>query len=103
VPVGVVKLAHTSVWHPSRWEGWTDTGEIILVRFRYGHLWIGLTPDFMSVPTTVLAAHCGCHDCGYLAFKQVREHSVGLVEWPRGRQARSLPPPPRDDRIHHNG
>src|SRR5207244_6300724 len=77
LPVRVVKLAHTGLCHPSQWEGWTDTDQLILVRFRYGRLWIGLTADFMTTPITLLHTGYGCLDDGYLAFKTLQKRTVG--------------------------
>jgi hypothetical protein len=93
LPLRVVKLAHTGLCHPSQWEGWTDTDRLILVRFRYGRLWIGLTADFMTTPITLLETGYGCLDDGYLAFKTLQKRTVGVVDWPRGRQPRWLTRP----------
>src|ERR1700694_245447 len=48
LPVRVLSVIQTSDCHPAQWEGCTDNDQLILVRFRYGRLWIGLTPDFKT-------------------------------------------------------
>ncbi len=86
LPVRVQSVTQTSFGHPSQWEGWTATDKLILVRFRHGQLWIGLTPDFMTTPVTVLQAHThgdgDQDDDSYLAFETLRRITAGVVEWP---------------------
>jgi len=51
--VRVLSVTQISDCNPTQWEGWTETDQLILVRFRYGRLWIGLTPDFKTTPITL--------------------------------------------------
>jgi hypothetical protein len=48
----------------------------------YGRLWIGLTPDFSTTPTTLLSTPYGGVDEGYLAFETLRAMTAGIVDWP---------------------
>src|SRR6266849_2050052 len=86
LPVRVRSVTQTSCQQPSQWEGWTATDKLILVRFRHGQLWIGLTPDFMTTPVMVLQARTHGDgdedDNGYLAFETLRRITAGVVEWP---------------------
>ena len=41
LPVRVLSVTQISDCNPTQWEGWTETDQLILVRFRYGRLWIG--------------------------------------------------------------
>jgi hypothetical protein len=85
LPVRVRSVTQTSCQEPSQWEGRTATGKLVLVRFRHGQLWIGLTPDFMTTPVTVLQARThgdGDDDDGYLTFETLRRITAGVVEWP---------------------
>jgi hypothetical protein len=50
LPVRVLSVTQISDCNPTQWEGWTETDQLILVRFRCGRLWIGLTPDFKTTP-----------------------------------------------------
>ena len=82
VPVRVQSVVQTSTEHPSRWEGWTANDQLIVVRYRYGRLWIGLTPAFGTTPTTLLSTSCGGVEESYLAFETVRAMTAGIVDWP---------------------
>ena len=63
-------------------DGWTENDQLILVRFRYGRLWIGLTPDFKTTPITLFVTPYGRVDDGYLAFETLRTRTAGVVKWP---------------------
>ncbi len=80
LPVRVLSV--TQIANPTQWEGWTETDQLILVRFRYGRLWIGLTPDFKTTPITLFVTPYGNVDDGYLAFETLRARTAGVVEWP---------------------
>src|SRR5713226_7113858 len=82
LPVRVLSVIQTSDCHPAQWEGWTENDQLILVRFRYGQLWTGLTPDFKTTPITLFVTPYGRVDDGYLAFETLRTRTAGVVEWP---------------------
>ena len=81
--VRVLSVTQISDCNPTQWEGWTDNDQLILVRFRYGRLWIGLTPDFKTTPITVFVTPYGRVADGYLAFETLRKRTAGVVEWPQ--------------------
>jgi hypothetical protein len=84
LPLRVRKLVHISDWHPAQWEGRTETGDFIYVRYRYGRLWIGVAPDYRRTPpTTVLETGYGDPADGYLSFRSLRRRTKGVVEWPK--------------------
>jgi hypothetical protein len=82
VPLSVRTVTQTSDGHPAQWEGWTANDQLILVRYRYGRLWIGLTPDFKTTPITLLSTPYGGVEEGYLAFETLRAMTAGIVDWP---------------------
>ena len=60
LPVRVLSFTQISDCNPTQWEGWTEHDQLILVRFRYGRLWIGLTPDFTkTTPITLFVTPYG--------------------------------------------
>ena len=82
LPVRVLGVTQISDCNPTQWEGSTETDQLILVRFRYGRLWIGLTPDFKTTPITLFVTPYGNVDDGYLAFETLRARTAGVVAWP---------------------
>jgi len=82
LPVRAPSVIRTGDCHSAQWEGWTDNDQLILVRFRYGRLWIGLAPDFKTTPITLFVTPHGRVDDGYLAFETLRTRTAGVVEWP---------------------
>src|SRR5690349_461187 len=81
LPVRVLSVIQTSdCHHPAQWEGWTDNDQLILVRFRYGRLWIGLIPDLKTTLITLFVTPYGRVDDGYLAFETLRTRTAGVVE-----------------------
>ena len=84
LPVRVRKLVHVSDLHPAQWQGRTESGDFIFVRYRYGQLWIGLAPDYhRTPPTTVLETGYGDLGDGYLSFLSLRRRTRGVVDWPK--------------------
>lgn len=84
LPVRVRTLTHVSDLHPAQWEGKTEGGDFIFVRYRYGRLWIGIAPDYLrTAPTTVLETGYGDLGDGYLSFRSLRKRTRGVVEWPK--------------------
>jgi hypothetical protein len=82
LPVRVQSVTQISDCNPTQWEGWTETDQLILVRFRYGRLWIGLTSDFKTTPITLFVTPYGNVDDGYLSFETLRARTAGVVAWP---------------------
>ena len=84
LPIRVRKLVHISDVHPAQWQGRTESGDYIYVRFRYGKLWIGIAPDYhRTPPATVLETGYGDLGDGYLSFESLRERTRGVVVWPQ--------------------
>ena len=83
-PVRVRKLVQISNLHPAQWQGRTESGDHIFVRYRYGRLWIGIAPDYhRTPPSTVLETRYGDYGDGYLSFRSLRRRTRGVVEWPK--------------------
>jgi hypothetical protein len=84
LPVRVRKLVQISNLHPAQWQGRTESGDYIFVRYRYGRLWIGIAPDYhRTPPTTVFETGYGDLGDGYLSFRLLRARTRGVVEWPK--------------------
>ena len=84
LPIRVRKLVHVSDLHPAQWQGRTESGDYIFVRYRYGKLWIGIAPDYhRTPPTTVLETGYGDLSDGYLSFRSLRKATRGVVDWPK--------------------
>ena len=84
LPIRVRKLVHVSDLHPAQWQGRTESGDYIFVRYRYGKLWIGIAPDYhRTPPTTVLETGYGDLGDGYLSFRSLRNRTRGIVDWPK--------------------
>jgi len=81
LPVRVRSVTQISDCNPTQWEGWTENDQLILVRFRYGRLWIGLTPDFNTTPIALFVTPYGNVEDGYLSFETLRARTAGVVEW----------------------
>jgi hypothetical protein len=84
LPVLVRKLVQLSNLHPAEWQGRSESGAYIFVRYRYGRLWIGVAPDYhRTPPTTVFQTGYGDLGDGYLSFRSLRRRTRGVVEWPK--------------------
>ena len=84
LPVRVRKLVDMGGPHPSQWQGRTESGDYIFVRYRYGRLWIGIAPDYhRTPPTTLLETAYGDLGDGYLSFRSLRRRTRGVVDWPK--------------------
>ena len=82
LPVRMLSVTQISDCNPTQWEGWTETDQLNLIRFRYRRLWIGLTPDFKTTPITLFVTPYGNVDDGCLSFETLRARTAGVVEWP---------------------
>ena len=81
--IRVTELRQTCNMCPSQWEGRTDDGQYIYVRYRHGYLSVSVGP-------TVDAAVCGSvvfeYDTedgnGYMTESELRDLTKGVVEFP---------------------
>jgi hypothetical protein len=86
MPLKVVELAQTSDASPSQWEGKADDGRFVYVRFRWGHLRIGVGATLDEAITedrkTIFEQQLSDGLDGELSYEQLRAATKGVVEWP---------------------
>jgi hypothetical protein len=86
MPLKVVEIERTCQAFPSQWEGKTDDGRFVYVRFRWGLLRIGVgaTLDLAIIDeqTTIFERQLSDARDGELSFEQLRAATTGVVDWP---------------------
>lgn len=84
--IRVVELEKTCEAVPAQWEGKTDDGRFVYVRYRYGWLAVsfGETMDEAvdGRTCTPFHAHVGGQFDGHMTESELAEHTRGVVEWP---------------------
>lgn len=83
--ISVVKVRQTCSACPSQWDGETDDGKMVYVRFRWGHLAVtvgkdiwGETPDGVRV----VDLYHGDGLAGFMDYMELRELTKDVVTWP---------------------
>ena len=86
MPLKVVELEQTCTASPSQWEGKADDGRFVYVRFRWGHLRIGvgttLDEAVCDERKTVFERQLSDGLDGELSYKELRAATKGIVDWP---------------------
>ena len=87
--IKVISLQSTCYASPSQWEGHLDSGKMIYMRYRWGHLTITVSKS----PTTnvmdaisgieVFSKQLGDNFDGYITIETVKEHTKNLIEYPK--------------------
>ena len=70
---------------PSQWEGLTDDGQFIYVRYRWGCLSIGsgkTMDDAVENANNLFEKSLGHKRDGRLEFDKLREATEGIIDWP---------------------
>lgn len=90
-PLRVVRLTKTAEACPSAWEGRTDTGEWVYVRYRWGSLTVGAgaTRDEAVARgiwegqggRTVFAGELGDRLDSWLSFEELVRATAGTIAW----------------------
>ncbi len=81
--IRVVSLQRTCQACPSQWEGRTDDGRWVYVRYRWGHLQVGIGPTLEdAVDNDSISLDLGDELDGVLSYDELRAATVECVEWP---------------------
>jgi hypothetical protein len=81
----VVELQRTCIACPSQWEGRTDDGRAVYVRYRWGHLSVRVGKDITAAVRNrdeVFNAVVGHSYDGLMTYDKLKDLTVGFVEWP---------------------
>ena len=84
-PIRVSRLTQTCERNPSQWEGSTNNGTYIYVRYRWGCLSIGsgmTIEEAVSNSNNLLEKQLGDNLDGRLEYAKLREATKGVVDWP---------------------
>jgi hypothetical protein len=81
--ITVTEVRQTCGSCPSQWEGRTDDGRHVYVRYRWGWLQVGLgaTLDDAVSDETIGFQHGDEYD-GSLTYDELQGLTVGRVQWP---------------------
>ena len=85
MPLKVVEIKKTCERSPSQWEGKTDDGRFVYVRFRWGHLRVSLgatLDDAIDTEPAIFERQLNDALNGELSFKQLKAETAGIVKWP---------------------
>lgn len=94
-PIKVTALQQTCKWVPAQWEGYTEDGRPIYVRYRHGRLCIYLGRKGQTVDEAVRGKELFVRMIGHpldgvMAYAELKRHTRGLIEWPRTYAQKSL-------------
>jgi len=80
----VVKVRQTCSGNPSQWEGITEDGQFIYVRYRWGYLQIGKgeTLDTAVFDESIFGKQIGLDRDGHIGYSELKEWTWNRVEWP---------------------
>lgn len=76
--IRVTKLEMTCGACPSQWQGDTDDGRPIYVRYRWGHLRV----EMDDTDEVVFEWSSGDNLDGVMDLDQLKELTAGVIEWP---------------------
>ena len=84
----MLTLTKTCLACPSQWEGALDDGRAIYVRFRYGHLGVGIG-DTLEEALGIAMSGQALYDAevsdgldGFMDLEELKGHLLGLLEFP---------------------
>jgi hypothetical protein len=84
-PVRVVALTQTTKRHPSQFEGWTEYGIGVYIRYRWDELTVALIADDFSPPRQIFRSKrkTKTHDeSGVMTYDQVRARMPDWIVLP---------------------
>ena len=68
---------------PAQWEGRTNDGRWVYVRYRSGFLQVGVGDTLSeAVGSDAIIRKVGDGADGYMTYEELREVTRGLVDWP---------------------
>jgi len=76
--IKVVKAERTCSACPSQWDCWTEEGDYIYVRYRWGYLCISW--DVMG--EVIYDEQVGDGFDGSMSYDELVRHTEGVIEWP---------------------
>jgi hypothetical protein len=91
----VSKLIQTCNGSPSQWEGLTDDGQFIYVRYRWGCLSIGsgkTMDEAVENVNNLFEKSLGHKGDGSLEYAELREATMGVVDWPESLEIKGQQP-----------
>ena len=83
--IRVSRLTQTCERSPSQWEGLTDDGQFVYVRYRWGCLSIGsgkTIDEAVTNANNLFEKSFGDKRDGYLEYDMLREVTAGVIDWP---------------------
>lgn len=88
--IKITKLVQTCTACPSQYEGWTDKGEYVYVRYRHGYLYIEVNEQ------RIFERSYGDSIDGFLPYDELTTFALDKVEWPK-----ELSLPEQEEEIRH--
>jgi hypothetical protein len=90
----VTTLVRTCLRSPSQWQGQTSDGRVVYVRYRWGCLEIGIgtsLDDAILNSGKLFERRLGGRYDGSMEIDQLREATLGLIEWPESYEFQAAP------------
>ena len=91
----VTEIRNTCGACPSQWEGRTEDGRYVYVRYRWGHLTIGVGDtdiwDAVDRGGEVFDQYLGDWLDGFLDYAELKQATQGVVRWPEEESDALLP------------
>jgi hypothetical protein len=80
----VVELAQTCDSCPSQWEGRTEDGRYVYVRYRWGNLQVGFGPTIeAAIFDETIDRQIGDRLDGSLTYADLVTTTAAVIDWPR--------------------
>jgi hypothetical protein len=83
--IRISRLAQTCKTSPSQWEGLTEDGQFVYVRYRWGCLSIGsgkTLDEAARKGNNLFEKQLGERPDGSLEYDKLREVTAGVIDWP---------------------
>ena len=86
--ITVAKVMKTCDACPSQWEGTTDAGKVVYVRYRWGYLSISIGDTMTQAirregpENSVFEKEIGNGLDGFITYDELMEHTRGVISWP---------------------
>ena len=86
--ITIEKLTKTCDACPSQWEGVTDAGKAVYVRYRWGYLSISIGDTLTQAirregPENSVFEKAIVNSLdGFITYDELKEHTRGIISWP---------------------
>jgi len=82
--MNIIKLIETCSACPTQYEGLTDNGKIVYIRYRWGCLTVGVGETLKeALVNTILYKHIGDEFDGFISLenlkKELNKHSIYII------------------------